>query len=166
MKIGIMSDSHGHAGNLKKALDVCRENGITRIVHCGDLATASMVRQFVGFDVSYVFGNVDDSHGEIELAFAMQNANNSADLVYSGTIGGVSVAATHGHLRGKVEELARSKQYRYVFTGHTHRRRDETIKRTRIINPGVLGGTRYQDRSMCILDLATDIAEFVTIAKW
>lgn len=166
MRIGILSDSHGHAGNLKHALDLCRENGITRIIHCGDLAAANMVRHFAGFDVSYVYGNVDDSHGEIELALAMQNVRNSADLVYTGSIGGVSVAATHGHLRGKVEELARSKQYRYVFTGHTHRRRDELVKRTRIINPGALGGTRYQDRSMCILDLETDIAEFVTIAKW
>jgi putative phosphoesterase len=166
MQIGILSDSHGHAGNLKKALDVCRENGITTIVHCGDLATASMVRQFVGFDVIYVFGNVDDSHDEIEHTLVMQNANNSADLVYTGTIGGVSVAATHGHLRGKVEELVRSKSYRYVFTGHTHRRLDNTIKRTRIINPGALGGTRYQDRSICLLDLETDIVEFVTIAKW
>lgn len=166
MHIAILSDTHGHAGNLKRALDVCRDHNITTVIHCGDLAEAGMVRHLNRFDVTYVFGNVDGDHGAIARALKTQNANNTADLVFEGPIGGVSVAATHGHLRGKVDELARSGRFRYVFTGHTHRRRDETVKGTRIINPGALGGIRYQDRSICLLDLETDTAEFVTVARW
>ena len=47
--------------------------------------------------------------------------------------------------------------------GHTHRRRDQTIGRTRVINPGALGGVRWQRRSFCILDLATGEARFVKL---
>jgi predicted phosphodiesterase len=36
MKIGVVSDSHGHVENLRRALKVMREAGADLIVHLGD----------------------------------------------------------------------------------------------------------------------------------
>jgi hypothetical protein len=52
--------------------------------------------------------------------------------------------------------MANDGQLDYLFTGHTHVRMDKRIGRTRLINPGALGGTRKQSRSVAILDLDTD----------
>jgi hypothetical protein len=54
-------------------------------------------------------------------------------------------------------------EHAYVFHGHTHRRNDRRVGPTRVINPGALGGMRWQQRSFCILDLATDEVDFVTV---
>jgi predicted phosphodiesterase len=51
----------------------------------------------------------------------------------------------------------------YLFTGHTHRRCDKRIGPTRVINPGALGGTQHETRSICILDLATDRLEVILL---
>jgi putative phosphoesterase len=36
MKIGVVSDSHGHVGNLRRAIRALRQEGVDRIVHLGD----------------------------------------------------------------------------------------------------------------------------------
>jgi hypothetical protein len=40
------------------------------------------------------------------------------------------------------------------------------MNNTRIINPGALGGTRHEPRSICIVNLATGAVEFIQIADW
>ena len=92
--------------------------------------------------------------------------NEIAGDVYEGELGGVKVAATHGHLTAKLNKLIRSRRYRYVFHGHTHRQRDELIGKTRIINPGALGGARYEPRSVCIVDFEKDEVRFITVSTW
>ncbi len=67
----------------------------------------------------------------------------------------MKIAATHGHLEGVVENLVESREYAYVFTGHSHRRKDEMIRATRLINPGALGGMHVEKRSFVILDLTS-----------
>ena len=36
MKIGVVSDSHGHVENLRRAVTAMREAGVEIIVHLGD----------------------------------------------------------------------------------------------------------------------------------
>jgi predicted phosphodiesterase len=69
----------------------------------------------------------------------------------------------HGDNEEVLGNLVTSDQHAYVFHGHTHRRRDKTIGRTRVINPGALGGTRRQRRSLCVLNLKTGEARFVKL---
>ena len=79
------------------------------------------------------------------------------------TVDGYSLAMIHGDNEEVLSNLINSGRYAYVFYGHTHRRQDRTAGRTRAINPGALGGRRWQSRSFCILDLATGKARFVEI---
>lgn len=164
MKIGILSDTHNNLENLKAALDIFGQEGITTLIHCGDMTEAKVARAMERFRVICAFGNGDIASGEIRQALLDQNPANFAGLVYTGAIDGKRIAVTHGHLAGKVEELLGSGEYDYVFKGHSHRHKDEAYGRTRLINPGALGGLHPEPRSICILDLATGEARFLEVS--
>ncbi len=163
MKIGILSDTHNNIANLQAALAVFEQEGVTTLIHCGDLTGVEVARKMAGFQVVCIFGNGDYASGEIRQVLLAQNPENSAGLVFSGRIGGARIGATHGHLPGRTEELVRSGQHDYVFTGHSHQHRDERIGFTRLINPGALGGLRREDHHICLLDLESGQAKFLKI---
>jgi predicted phosphodiesterase len=56
-----------------------------------------------------------------------------------------------------------SGKYPYVCHGHTHLRRNEfrSAYSVRILNPGSVGGSQRETRSVCILDTAAASAEFI-----
>ena len=68
------------------------------------------------------------------------------------------VFVTHGH-RTSLRRAIDSGEYDYVFHGHTHRYKDEIIGKTRVINPGALGGKKVEDRSFVILDLESGVLQ-------
>lgn len=164
MKIGILSDTHNNLQNLQAGLQQMQARGVETVIHCGDLTGLEAARLLTGFRVVCTFGNCDIVSGEIRDVLKAQDPENYAGLVYRGEIGGVSIAATHGHLDGQLDSLLKSGEHQYVFTGHSHVRKDTLVGSTRLINPGSLGGRHVQTRSVCILDLTTGSAEFLDIA--
>ena len=160
MKIGILSDTHNNIKNLRAALKIFQEKDIDTIIHCGDLTGVEIARAMEDFRVICVLGNGDIASGEIRAAILSQHPENHVGMNYTGRIGGVRIAATHGHLPGQVEELVRSGEYDYVFKGHSHHCADERFGFTRLINPGALGGLHREDRQVCIVDLNVAKVEF------
>jgi uncharacterized protein len=163
MKIGLLSDTHNNLTNLQAALAAFRAENISQLVHCGDLTTPETASALGGFRVIHVIGNGDYESGEIRRVLLDLNPLSSSGLEYSGEIDGVPIAAAHGHQPRQVEDLAASGLYRFVFCGHSHRRRDDASGPARILNPGALGGMKAEVRSACILDLATGLARFITL---
>lgn len=163
MKIGILSDTHNHIENLQKALAIFKQRKIEILIHCGDVNTPETAVNLQGFLVHYVYGNTDHAQMHIGSVVRDLNPQNSAGLVFTEEIDGVKLAATHGHLFTELEKLIADGRYPYVFHGHTHQRRDEMVGQTRVINPGALGGTQYEPRSICILDLHSGDLEFIEI---
>jgi putative phosphoesterase len=153
MRIAILSDTHNRKEALSAALSFLRRQGIDTLFHCGDVTTLETARLMAGFTVHYVYGNGDADAPEIREMLQAANPESTGGLVFSGELDGVKIAATHGHLAGKVLELTASREYDYVFHGHTHIQKDQIVGGTRIINPGALGGTRNDGRNLCILDL-------------
>ena len=167
MRIGVLSDTHNNIGNLLKALRFFREQGITTLVHCGDMVNVSTAKQMSDFDVIYVNGNMDQSPEAINDTLWFMNSNSETPgAVFSGEVGGVKIGVTHGHLDDKLEKLIKSGDHAYVFTGHTHQRRDEMVGKTRVINPGALGGARNGPRTVCTVDLVGDHVRFVEISDY
>jgi len=162
MKIGIISDTHDNSINLEAALGILQAEGVTKILHCGDVCGPDMIRALVGFEVWVSQGNMDRQVG---LAQAVKETLGRGRLawLHKPTLNGYSVALIHGDNEEALRDLISSGRYAYVCHGHTHRRRDDTIGRTRVINPGALGGMRRQSRSFCILDLGTGEARFVQL---
>jgi putative phosphoesterase len=163
MRIGILSDTHNNLPNLEAALLFFEQEGISTVFHCGDFTGIEVAKRMAPFHVLCVLGNGDYASGEIRAEIIRQNAENYAGMVYTGQIGDVRIAATHGHIPGKLEELVHAGRYDYVFKGHSHQHKDERYGITRLINPGALGGLNREDRRVCLLDLASGKADFVKI---
>ena len=163
--LGILSDTHNNTANLRAALEIFQQRDVGRLIHCGDVTTLSTLEWLAEFRVIYVFGNGDDASGEMREMLLRYDPLNYAGLSYSGQIDGVKIAAAHGHLPASLDTMIHSGEYDYVFHGHSHRRRDERIGRTRVINPGALGGLHREARSVCIVDLAASRAEFVLLPE-
>jgi hypothetical protein len=155
MKIGLLSDTHNTLTHLQAALAIFHAEAITTIFHCGDLTSPETAASLGGFRVIHVTGNGDYASGEIRRILLDLNPLSSSGPLYTGLIDGVSIAAAHGHQPLQPEELASSGRFQYVFCGHTHRRRNELVGSTTILNPGALGGMKPEERSAGILDLAT-----------
>ena len=164
MKIGIISDTHDNLDNLEAALKILAAEGVTHILHCGDVCGANVVQRLAGFGVWIAQGNMDRGVG---LAWVIEETLGRGRLAWLHrlTLDGYSLAVIHGDNEQVLGNLVASGEYAYVFHGHTHRRRDQKIERTRVINPGALGGTRKQSRSFCILDLETGEARLVEISS-
>ena len=162
MKIGVISDTHDDLQNLETALEILEAEGVTKILHCGDVCGPHIVRAFVGFDVWISQGNMDRHLG---LAQAVEGSLGASRLAWlqRPMLDGYPLAMIHGDNEEALANLITSGRYAYVFHGHTHRRRDQMVGHTRAINPGALGGRRWQSRSFCILDLETGKAGFVEI---
>jgi putative phosphoesterase len=162
VKIGIISDTHDNRRNLEVALEMLRAQQVTRVLHCGDLCGPDIIRALAGFHVWIAQGNMDRHIGLSQVA---QETFGHVPLawLHRVTLDGHSLAMIHGDNEEVLGNLITSGRQAYVFHGHTHRRRDQTVGRTRVINPGALGGTRRQSYSFCILDLATGEARFVEL---
>ena len=160
MQIGILADTHNRNSSLQAAIAYLSNNGILTFFHCGDVTSIETARLMAGFTVHYVYGNGDTDALAIRDLLMSANPACTGGLVFSAELDGVPIAATHGHLSGKVIALAASGVYNYVFHGHTHIQKDEMIGKTRIINPGALGSYRYGGRTLCILDLKTGVSEY------
>jgi uncharacterized protein len=163
MLIGVLSDTHNQLANLAVALALFEHEGVSTLIHCGDFTGSEVARKMVGFRVIGIFGNGDYESGEIREELLRQNPENYAGLVFSGRIGEARIAATHGHLPGRVEELVHAGNYDYVFKGHSHTHKDERFGFTRLINPGALGGMQREERRVCLVDLTSGKANFVKI---
>jgi len=162
MKVGIVSDTHDNVGNLAVALNALRIEDVTKIFHCGDLCGPDIIQMLADFEVWIAEGNMDRQIGLEGVSEEMLGPGRLAWL-HKFTLDGYPVAMLHGDNEEVLAGLIASGEYTCVFHGHTHRRCDKMIGRTRVINPGALGGTRYQARSFCILDLATGKARFVEL---
>ena len=161
--IGVLSDTHNNIANLRAALEIFEQRGVSTLIHCGDVTALATLEWLAEFRVIYVYGNGDYSAGEMREMLLRYDPQNYGGPIFGGELHGARIAAAHGHLPGSVEDLARSGEYDYVFHGHTHHRRDERIGRARVINPGALGGLHRQERSVCLVDLAAGQVEFVLL---
>jgi hypothetical protein len=165
MQIGVLSDTHDNLDNLLTVLETFRNRGIETVIHCGDLTDFNLVSHFSDFRFIYLIGNIDYAPETIRKRVEKMREDNFAGLVFRGKLDGVSVAATHSHIEGKVMELVQEKRHDWIFHGHTHERRDETVHGTRIVNPGALGGLVRGARSFCIVDLTAGEVEFIKLTS-
>lgn len=156
MKIGIVSDTHDNLSNTIYCLEHLRNLGVTTLIHCGDLTRPDLPAYFEGFKVIYTFGNCDKLTGLIRAGVQTLSNNSVAAASFDGRIDDRRILVFHGDIEGQVMEAVRLRCYDYIIHGHTHLHSDLRQLKTRIINPGALGGVKRESRSFCVLDLETD----------
>ena len=154
MKIGVVADTNDNRDGLKQLLDRFLVGGAQWLLHCGGLGSASLVELLKPWQVHIVAGEREPNRQAIELALQKARLQAFLPTEMKLTIDGVRIGLCRGDAMAVVNQWTHSGEFEYIFHGFTLRRSDRSVGRTRIINPGALGGPRYQTRSGVLLDLA------------
>ncbi|RMD58867.1 metallophosphoesterase [Candidatus Parcubacteria bacterium] len=145
MQVAIISDVHNNLVNLEKVLKFCRQHQISQLICCGDLASLATLdflsKNFTG-QIYYSVGNMDED----QLATRAENLNypNIKIFVEYGEVELGAVKTAFTHFPEVARRLAKSGRYKAVFYGHTHIPWEELVGECLLLNPGTVGGERYQ----------------------
>ena len=139
MKIGLISDTHDHVTNIRKAMSLFRLQGITTLLHAGDFCSPFTVPEFEGFELHAVFGNNDGDAYRILMKMEAIGAEHYAEFA-SLTFEGRRIALYHGTQEAISEALVKCREYDVVVTGHTHAAFTKSEGKTLWINPGSAHG--------------------------
>ncbi len=164
MIIAIMSDSHDHIWNVRKALEVLRSQEADSIIHCGDLIAPFTLRELAHFDgpVHWVLGNNDgDPYMLTKISLTELKNIEPHGLIGRLRLDGVSIAVTHHEEIGLA--LAQAGGYDLVCCGHTHVHRQERINATTLLNPGDVMG-KDGPGSFCLFDTLSREIKLVKLA--
>jgi len=153
MKVAIIADIHDNSATLKKFLDWASKNDIEALVCCGDVTTVETLSSLSsGFekDIFLVRGNMEIFEDEEVEQFSNINY---AGRVGVWDIGGKKIGACHEpYLIAKVLEKGGCD---LVFYGHTHKPWEEKQDKTRVVNPGTLGGV-FSEATFAVYDTETE----------
>jgi len=141
MRIAVLSDSHDHIPNLRRAVLRANREGAELLIHCGDLISPFMLPYLEQFDgqVHLIYGN---NAGDRHLISAHCCAPGSK-IVHHGafasfTVGDLRIAIEHYPKRAR--QLARSGDFDLVCCGHNHVFQTERLGNCQLLNPGELLG--------------------------
>lgn len=155
MKIGIISDTHDNIPNIEKAINWMNQNGIEKLLHCGDISTKETMefisRKFPQ-EIFAVFGNMDVGKNDNWKFSNVKIFPETGSL----ELGVKKIAIVHRPELAK--DLAESKKFDLVFYGHTHKPWLEKINDCQMINPGELAGQFYKP-CFAVYDMETDKLE-------
>lgn len=149
MKIAIIADIHDNSATLDKFLDWAGENDMEAVVCCGDVTTVEtlgVLSSKFKKDIFLVRGNME--------IFEDEEVNGFSNIDYPGRvglwdIGDKKIGACHEpYLIDKVLEKDTPD---LVFYGHTHKPWEEKRGKTRVVNPGTLGGV-FSEASFAVYD--------------
>ena len=153
MKVGILSDTHNDTQTLLKILTRFREEGISTILHAGDVSSPSTIKTFSGFTVHLAFGNCDYFTGALKEEIILLGTNSTASRINTQEIEGEKVLIIHGNYPQELQELCSSGKYDLVITGHTHIQERKTIHKTLVINPGAASRKSDPPYAYAVYDL-------------
>jgi hypothetical protein len=149
MIAGIISDSHDHLDNLRKALELFKQRNVEYIIHAGDFTspfTRRVLKDFQGGFVG-IFGNNDGDRVLLKTIY-----NDSLFVQpYILTLCNRTIVVMHEP--DVVDALAASGHFDLVVYGHTHEPVVRNVGSTLIVNPGEVCGWLYGKPSAAVVDL-------------
>lgn len=160
MLIGIVSDTHGKADLMRRAVTILGRRGMQFLVHCGDVGSLAVVDHMAGIPSALVWGNGDFDR------FTLEQYAERLQVKCLGSFGrlqldGRQVAVMHGDDARVRHRVIVEQQDDYLLLGHTHVRLDGRAGRIHIINPGAMH--RANPKTVAMLDSAADTVEFLNI---
>ncbi len=155
MLIGLISDTHNQVQATRTAAETFRRLGVEIVLHTGDVKQPEILHLLADFDLWLALGNGDRDPRLVETAAELFGPGR-ADDYHILTFEGMRIMMLHGHHTRFLKEVTHGGAYDYVIHGHTHIPRDKRIGKTRVLNPGALGGRNYVGRSYATLDLSRD----------
>ena len=159
--LGVLANSDGRAEIVQAAVDIFLSEGAELVLHCGDIGGRHVLDAIATNPGGGAFVWGDRDHDRTGL---MRHGMNLG-LVCFGILGEFAhaekkLAIVHGHEKPILKKLISEQQYDYILCGHEARTEDQTVGKTRILNPGPLYGTA---RSALILDPLTGKVKIVAL---
>ena len=167
MKVGLISDTHNHLRESRRALDLLVARGARHLVHCGDVgedvvALLSAVCQEHGIRAHVAVGNCDRAHLE-DAPFLASPAGIERAEAPEFVLAGKRCLALHGDNETRLEAALAAETFDYVFTGHSHAPADQRLGNTRRLNPGSPVRPRRGPPTVALLDLETDLVDWLPV---
>ena len=141
MKFAVMSDTHDHIWNARKALEFVRERGAEAIIHCGDFIAPFMLKELdqAEIPVHGVFGN-NDGDQFLLTKMALTEFSNITLYGLMGELKFADFRVAFTHYRAVADGLAASGRFDLVCFGHSHEACLEKRGETDLLNPGEVMG--------------------------
>lgn len=137
MKFIVISDTHDHMERIRHVLGFGKSFGVDGVIHCGDWSSTQAIEETASFDIPVygVLGNADIDPRMVEdlKKYCAESDEDFLKLEFGGKKIGIC------HFLNKLKDKMGDSDV--LFCGHTHRRADQLIGPTRIVNPGALGRT-------------------------
>jgi putative phosphoesterase len=150
VRLGIISDTHGHVELTRPAVRMLESLEVDTVLHCGDIGSTEIVNLFAAWPTHFVFGNCD--YNTDELAAAIRKAGQTCHGLFGDLeFDGVRVALLHSHERRRFREAIDSGDYQLVCYGHTHVAAVDRHGETLVVNPGAI--YRAEPHSLAIIDV-------------
>lgn len=162
MRIGIVSDTHGHVTYASDAVRVLEQEQVEAVLHCGDIGSPKIIPLFAKWPAHFVFGNVDYDEADLRAAIAAAGQT-CHDRFGELELAGVKIALLHGDDGQLLQQSISSGRYGLVCHGHTHVPRNERIGKTLVLNPGAL--YRASPHTVAVLDLPSLMVRHIPVAN-
>lgn len=160
MLLGILSDTHDELARTQQAVELLRAAGAEALVHCGDMASPSIVVACAVMPLWFVFGNHDaDSVPALRKA-ALEHGAVCLDWGGIFELAGRRVGVAHGHMRLDIRRVLAGRPD-YLLTGHLHSPMDSLHDGVRQINPGAL--SRADEYTVALLEIETGQLQFLRV---
>ncbi|MEX2316683.1 MAG: YfcE family phosphodiesterase [Pirellulales bacterium] len=150
MRLGIISDTHGHAELTRPAVRLFESLEVEAVLHAGDIGSVEVVELFSPWPTHFVFGNCDEDHAALRAAIEAAGQTCHGDFG-DFKLEGVRIALLHSHDRRRFRQCCDSGAYRLVCYGHTHVAAIDQRGETLVVNPGAI--YRASPHSVAIVDL-------------
>jgi uncharacterized protein len=159
MRLIVISDSHDNIVRLRHVLGFAKAGKFDAVIHCGDwdspLAGSEISK--AGIKMYGVLGNADIDPRMVQLLFEVceEFDENFLKLKLNNRTIGIH------HFPTGLNDAILSQEYDILFCGHTHKRKEEKYRKTKIINVGALH--RTPTPCFVVYDTETNEVEFVDI---
>lgn len=150
MRIGVVSDTHGHLPNSRAAAQALGEYEVEAVLHCGDIGSPEVVAVFDRWPSHFVFGNVD--HQENALRDAIEASGHTCHERFGSLeLAGCRIALLHSDDGRLFRDTIAGGEYALVCYGHTHVPEMHQEGPTLVLNPGAL--YRAKAHTLAIVEL-------------
>ena len=167
MKIGLISDTHNHLREARRALDLLVARGAGHLVHCGDAGEdvvdlVSAVCRTHGIRAHVALANCDREH-LADAPFRTSPAGLERAEAPDFVLAGKRCLVLHGDRAEILRHALDSGRFDFVFTGHTHAPADEQAGPTRVVNTGSAARPRGGPATVALLDLETGQVDWLPV---
>jgi predicted phosphodiesterase len=162
-RVGVVSDTYDNREGLKQLLNRFLVGGARWLIHCGGLGSAGLIDLLKPWRLFIVAGERERDRQAIEATLQKARLQSFLPTDMTTTIEGARIGVCRGDDMALVNRWAKSGEFDYIFYGHSLRRSDSMMGRTRVINPGALGGPRYQSRSGYLVDVVNGEVKLIEI---